>query len=409
MAFKANDPDAQGSEAKATGVLEPDRAQLEVFIDALFRYAAAGNFVSLRSFYEDRGNSKPFLIDPIKLNGVAFTLEEAAFNGARRAANASEKIVFAPPTCTFRNPTKATEADIAEGLVLSVECDQRPQQAHRQLEALLGPATVVVRSGGFWPNPQTGKPEDKLHLHWRLAEPAGDKATIAKLKRARILAARLVGGDPSNSPVCHPIRWPGGLWRKGEPPRLCAIEAANLDAEIVLEHGLGELETALGAARQDDPEPHETGPLEGKRGRVEWEDAFAKILAGVEYHPTLVPLAGSYVAWGGPEPLTYNTLRALLLNSNPPDPERIRRRNVELAKLSETVSSAYAKFDKTAEADGKEGAAASGGKAVDASLLLGAEGPPPELTHDILPADWVDSFGRAPSPPPRRPIMWPPP
>jgi hypothetical protein len=74
--IKSSDPNKQGGGA----ALEPDRAQLSIFISALFRYAASGNFISLRSFHENRGSSKPFLIDPIKLNGVAFTLEKAAFN-----------------------------------------------------------------------------------------------------------------------------------------------------------------------------------------------------------------------------------------------------------------------------------------------------------------------------------------
>ena len=93
-----------------------------------------------------------------------------------------------------------------------------------------------------------------------------------------------------------------------------------------------------------------------------------------------------------PEPATYNVLRSLLLNSNPQDPERRRRRDVELEKLEQTVSSAYAKFGKAAKADGAGG---GGGRAtpdekeIDLSLF-GAEIPPPELEHDILPTDWVD-------------------
>jgi hypothetical protein len=388
MAFKDEGHIEQdGVGRRASAALEPDRSQLEAFISALFRYATPGNYVSLRSFYEDRGNSKPFLIDPIRLNGSFFALCESACDGARRAANASEKVVFAPPIATFRNPHKAAEADIAEGLALSVECDQRPLEARKKLEALLGPATIVGRSGGVWINPQSGEPEDKAHCHWRLAEPAGDKATLAKLKRARDLAARLIGADPSGKSIVHPYRWAGSWWRKGEP-RLCGIEEANLDAEIVLEHCLEELEAALGADGQSGPEESATGAFASDR-RVEWDNAFTKILAGVEYHPTLVPLAASFAGWGVPEPAAYNTLRSLLLNSNPQDPERTRRRDVEIEKLSETVASAYAKFGKAADAGDKQDAAASAWKEIDL-LLIGVDISPPELAHDMLPTGWVD-------------------
>ena len=70
-------------------------------------------------------------------------------------------------------------------------------------------------------------------MHWRLAEPAiGNNLSL--LNRARKLATALVGGDPSNVPIVHPIRWPGSWHRKGEP-RLCEIETADPDREIVLE------------------------------------------------------------------------------------------------------------------------------------------------------------------------------
>ena len=85
----------------------------------------------------------------------------------------------------------------------------------------------------------------------------------------------------------------------------------------------------------------------GERRRIEWEDAFREILTGTSYHPTLTPLAASLASWGAPEPVTDNVLRALLINSTPQDPERARRRDAELAKLPQTVASAYTKFGKT--------------------------------------------------------------
>jgi AAA domain len=322
-------------------MLEPDRDQIEIFIDALFRYATSGAFLSLRSFFEDRGETRPFGINAIKLNGNFAFLCDCATNAARNAANATDKIVFAPPIATFRNGRSATESDIAEGLVLSVECDSEPERARTKLETILGLATVVVRSGG-----RTADGGDKLHLHWRLAEPANDKVTLKTLKRTRDLAARLIGADPSGKSVVHPYRWPGSWHRKAEP-RLCEIEAQNPDREIVLEDALELLEDAAGTIPEGEP-----GQTSGEESRVEWEDAFGKILAGQEqsYHPVLTSLSASLAAWGAPEPITYNVLRSLLINSKPPNDARQRRRDAELTKLPQTVTSAYAKFGKTDEA-----------------------------------------------------------
>lgn len=328
------------SSAAGCAVLEPDRDQIEIFLDALFRYATPDNFLSLRSFFEDRGVGKPFFIIPAKLNGDFKLLCTLVADAAQHAANAAEKIVFAPPIATFKNGRGATEADIAEAPVLSVECDIDPEAASDRLSNILNCPTLTVCSGG-----RTATGADKLHLHWRLAEPATDKGALAKLKRARDLAARIAGADPSGKSVVHPYRWPGSWHRKAEP-RLCEIAVANPNAEIVLEDALDALENAAGAIPEDDKARTSGGNDER---RTEWDDAFRKILAGEEYHPTLVPLAASLCSWGAPEPVTDNLLRCLLLNSTPQDPERLRRRDVELAKLPQTVHSAYEKFGKTEE------------------------------------------------------------
>ena len=55
-----------------------------------------------------------------------------------------------------------------EGPALSVELDSYAQYGLETLEAILGPATVVVRSGGRWID-EEGAQHDKLHAHWRLA------------------------------------------------------------------------------------------------------------------------------------------------------------------------------------------------------------------------------------------------
>src|SRR5262249_30997537 len=91
-------------------MLEPDRDQIEIFFDALFRHATPCAFLSLRSFFEDRGVGKPFFIIPAKLNGDFKLLCTLTANAARHAANAADKIVFAPPICAFHNGRGATEA-----------------------------------------------------------------------------------------------------------------------------------------------------------------------------------------------------------------------------------------------------------------------------------------------------------
>src|SRR5262245_9522119 len=185
-------------------MLEADRDQLEVFVNALFRHCGADGFVSLRSFYEE-DDAKPFRISPVSLAGGLRHLINRAEDDACCAANAPRSVVFCPPIATFHNGDHAREKDLLAGLSLSVELDQHPHEARRALEDVLGPATLVVRSGGRWCDPETGDVENKLHVHWRLARPACGSENLARLKRARDLAAHLVGADRSNLPVVHPL------------------------------------------------------------------------------------------------------------------------------------------------------------------------------------------------------------
>ena len=336
-------------------LLEPDRDQLEIFVQAIFRHAKSG-YVSLRAFYE--GADKVFRVSTVRvLDSNLKFLVDVAEDDARRAAQAPKPVVFCPPLATFENKDRAREIDIAEGLALSVECDRDPVAARAKLEQLLGAATVAVRSGGVWTD-GGGQSQDKVHLHWRLSRPACikietdetgevveiDRTELIKLKHLRDIAARLVGGDPSNKPVCHPIRWPG-TWHRKATPRLCEIITANPDRELDLDTAL----QVFGVPPDKDwtaPEPHiaPNDDLHDERGRLDWSAAFGQIISGASYHPTLTPLAASFAAYAIPETPARKLLDALMANSKPSDPERERRRETERSKLKSTVASAYGKF-----------------------------------------------------------------
>jgi hypothetical protein len=231
--------------------LEPDRDQIEIFIDAIMRHRGSEGFLSLRSFYDDDPEQKKAVrITPVSLAGNFNYLVDCAEDDARRAAQAPRPIVFCPPTCVFNNRDNAREQDVFAGLVLSVECDRNPHEARRQLEELLGPCTVVVCSGGIWID-DDDEAHDKLHLHWRLAQPARSRDELIGLKAVRTSAARLVGGDGTNNPVNHPIRWPGSYHRKATP-RLCEIVSANPDIEITLAAAVA----ALPAPPAEKPQAH---------------------------------------------------------------------------------------------------------------------------------------------------------
>jgi hypothetical protein len=326
-------------------MLEPDRDQLEIFVEALLRYAGHDGFVSVRSFYED--NNQKFRISPVSMKGGLRFLIEVAEDDARRAAQAPGKVVFCPPLAVFSNKDRAREIDIALGLVLSAECDTRANDAREKLETLIGPATVVVKSGGTWIDPQTGETQDKLHLHWRLQRPAEGTADLARLKQARDLAARLVGGDPSGKSVAHPFRWPGSWHRKGQP-KLCAIEAASPDQEIDLAAAAAAL---AAAAPADDGLFRNSTNQTNNQNPAAWEKLIAGIVSSTNYHDPTVRLAAKFLRSGMSDGAAVNVLRALMSAATGPRDERWQGRYDD---ISRSVSTARRKLDARNDAEPPE-------------------------------------------------------
>jgi hypothetical protein len=321
---------------------EVDREQIASFVDALFRYASPGQTVSLRSFVE--GEQKAFGITPVKIGDAGLNeLVHSACLEAQRAADAGEPTVFCPPIAGFQceaEPWRAREQDLSEAYALSVECDQHAQQARTMLEHVLGQATVVVASGGEWINPETGEVQAKLHLHWRLSEPAaGDRLTA--LKQARRLATGLAEGDPSNVPAVHPLRWPGSWHRKSEP-RLTRILDLKPDAEIDLADALDVLQgLTLGEGSPTEAGGEAAGARLSQTQRSTAE-LVSNIMSGREYHPSLVPMASRLLGGGMYPGAAVNHLRALM-EAVPPERRDLRwtARNGDIPRIVDTAKAKW--------------------------------------------------------------------
>jgi hypothetical protein len=224
--------------------IAPDPAQLNRFVRAMFARASEGGVISLRAFFDDvrakRSGERPFGVRAVRLNGSLEPVVQEAIRLAVAAARAVRPVVVAPPIATFRT-AKADTGNLAEGLVLSIELDERPNESLTALKAVIGPPTLVIASGGQWTD-SAGEVHDRLHVHYRLAEPTIDPDGHQRLKRARSLACDLVLADATSKSPVHPMRWPGTVHRKDpNAPRLARIVEQN-DTEIALDLVLAELE-----------------------------------------------------------------------------------------------------------------------------------------------------------------------
>ena len=226
-----------------------DMREIGLFVSALFRYAEADTYISLRAFDQFDGGA-PARIVPLRVNGSLEALIRTATIAAEDAAQSDVPLVFCPPLATFTNAAHAAVKDLANGLSLSVEIDNGdPDEARLRLEGILGPVTVGVRSGSTWTDPGTGEIKPRAHLHWRLNEPTMCPEDHERLRLARGMACLLAGADPTANAVVHPMRWPGSWnFKIAAQPRMASIAVLNETAEIDLGEALEGLEAAVEAA-----------------------------------------------------------------------------------------------------------------------------------------------------------------
>ncbi len=111
--------------------------------------------------------------------------------------------------CSIREPGNAKAANIYQTCVIPVDLDEGDINAKRaHLEYHLGAASLVVASGGL-----TNNGEDKLHLYWKLTEPASDLA-LGQITDLRKRLAAAVAADASFDKLTQPIRVPGSVHGK---------------------------------------------------------------------------------------------------------------------------------------------------------------------------------------------------
>jgi hypothetical protein len=325
-----------------TAPLDPDHDQIERWFATLFRHAGQQGYVSLRAFTHDNKPLVPKMWN-VRLSNGLHPVIQRAFNLASRAANHFTPAVFCPPPAVFDGPEgRAREQDLLLGLVISVECDEHPEDGRRKIEEVFGEATMIVKSGGQWIN-GNNEPEDKLHLFWRLAVPASGPANLEKLKRARKLATQIAGGDTSNVPTVHCLR-AAGSWHRKAAPRLCVIAQENPDREIELDDALRALEAAPGAGPGAGPgvagasgqKQRGTGTGAGTAG-----GKWSSYLTNLDDHDNNTAFAEALIASGMHPGAAYNLMRQGIEALTGIDEARRQRR---LFELSGQIDSAVRKI-----------------------------------------------------------------
>jgi hypothetical protein len=196
--------------------VEPDREQIEIFLDVVFGYCEG--LIPIRGFV-DKGqgfNGKPHNIW-IEADGKSLD-KLATF--AAWAWRESVAVYVIPGTVAEQGHARAAEVLQMQTVVVDLDAgDVGAKLTH--LVHHLGDPTLIVESGG-----RTDRGLDKLHVWWKLSEPAsGDD--LKRLCRLRADIAIKVGGDTHFHSAHQPIRVAGSVYHKNGFQRVVRIRQHN--------------------------------------------------------------------------------------------------------------------------------------------------------------------------------------
>lgn len=203
--------------------IEPDPEQIAVFLDVVFGYCEG--WAPLRGFV-DKGQGiagRPHNVW-IEVDGG---LLEKAVSFAGWAAREGAAFYVVPGTVTDVGKAKAADVRQMQTVLVDLDAGDIPAKLDH-LILHLGEPTLIVESGG-----RTADGIDKLHVWWRLSEPA-EAEDIALLCRLRGDIAVKVGGDTHFRSAHQAIRLAGSVYHKGGFTRLVTIRRHSPQAEVHL-------------------------------------------------------------------------------------------------------------------------------------------------------------------------------
>lgn len=203
--------------------LEPDPAQIAAFFDVVFDYC--DGLIPVRSFI-DKGQGIEGKPHNIWIDADASAPEKLT-TFANWAGREGAAVYVIPGTVAESGHAKSADITAMQAIVVDIDTgDIGAKLTH--LTQHLGDPTLIVESGG-----RTPEGAHKLHVWWKLSEPATD-ADVEQVCALRGAIAAKVAGDTHFRSAHQPIRVPGTIYHKGGSQRMVQIlqHAAKREVDL---------------------------------------------------------------------------------------------------------------------------------------------------------------------------------
>ena len=204
--------------------VDPDSAQIAIFLDLVFGYC--DGLIPVRGL-ADKGEGVGGKPNNIWIPADGTALEKLT-TFAAWAAREGAAVYVVPGTVAEAGQARSAEIRQMQSVVVDLDAGNVIGKLDH-LRRHLGEPTLVVQSGG-----RTEDGIDKLHVWWRLAEPAEGEA-IARLCQLRWDIAAKVGGDTHFRSAHQPIRVAGSIYHKHGNRRLVDIRhhAPHVEVDLI--------------------------------------------------------------------------------------------------------------------------------------------------------------------------------
>jgi len=203
--------------------VDPDPAQIKIFLDLVFGYC--DGLIPVRGL-ADKGEGASG-----KPNNVWIAADDTALEKlttfATWAARKGAAVYVVPGTVAEAGQARSADIRQMQSIVVDLDAGNVIGKLEH-LQRHLGTPTLVVQSGG-----RTEDGIDKLHVWWRLSEPAEGEA-IVRLCQLRWDIAAKAGGDTHFRSAHQPIRVAGSVYQKHGNRRLVEIRAHAPAVEVDL-------------------------------------------------------------------------------------------------------------------------------------------------------------------------------
>jgi hypothetical protein len=265
--------------------IEPDVEQLKIFLDVVFSYCEG--LIPVRGFVDKGQNLDDRPNNNIWIEGDKHAIDKLVtfVNWAWREGSA---VYVVPGTVAATGQAKAEEVIQMQTVVVDLD-DGDIAAKYEHLVDHLGLPTLVVESGG-----RTKEGQPKLHVWWKLTEPATDE-DIQTVCRLRADIARKIGGDWHFRSAHQPIRVAGSVYHKGGFRRAVTIRLHNPHVEVDLRDFSQRVDNMIRfihagpePVEREKPTIHEVLTTPVREGGVDGWSRFAGISAAAGHYIRLV-------------------------------------------------------------------------------------------------------------------------